>query len=137
MSEEKNTFLVRVDIYGKWTPTDYRKVTKEELDELIDTYGGKVKELCSSGERGAMTMWAYFKNKIDKGCYSDIINAYRLLNDDSKSLVEREHEFRHLFDQYTELWRIRHYGSVEKYHLAKAEEAKGDLIKYVDKNGGL
>ena len=109
-------YFIRVDVYNKWTPCEYRKVSKEELDNILEDYAGKLKSICSCGERGAMTMWAYFKNKLDKGCYSDIINAYRLLCADNKSLVDREHEFRHLYDQYRELWQIRYYGSVEEYH---------------------
>lgn len=124
-------YYIRVDRYGKWTPCEYRKVSCEELDELIDHYGKHMLSLCSNGEHGAMAMWAFFKNKIGKGCYNDMINAYRLLSNDSKSLVGREHELRHVWEEYEELWRIRYHGTVEAYFLSKAEESRKRQKKYM------
>lgn len=124
MSIEQNTYLVRVDKYGQWNDSEYREVTTEELDTLISKFGDNALSICSRGNEGAMVMWAYFKNIICRGCYEDMINAYRLMSHDSKSLVEREHELRYAYERYRELWQIRYYGSVEKYYLKKAEEAK-------------
>ena len=126
----QKTYLVRVDERKEWTPINYREVTKEELDDLLEVYGGKVLSICSNGKQGSMSMWACFKNHISKGCYSDLINAYRILSDDNKSLVDREHELRHAWNQYIELWRIRHFGSVENYYLEKANEAKEYFERY-------
>ena len=130
---KKEFYFIRVDEYNNWTPAKYRKVTCEELDSILDLYGDKVLRLCSNGKQGSMTMWAYFKNRISSGCYSDMINAYQLLSDDNRSLVEREHEFRHAYEEYLELWRIRYFGSVEEYYLKKAEEAAENIKKYTDK----
>lgn len=130
---EKKQFLVQVDAHKRWTPGTYRVVTKEELDDLLSHYGGTILRLVSNGERGAMAMWACFKSNINGGCYGDMINAYRLLTDDSRSLVDREHELRHLWYQYEELWRIRYYGTVEAYHLKRAAEAKEHYDKYAPK----
>lgn len=132
MNEQKQ-FWVQVDAYKHWTPGTYRSVTKDELDALIDHYGGTIMRLVSNGEQGAMAMWACFKSNISGGCYSDMINAYRLLTDDKKSLVDREHELRHLWKQYEELYRIRYYGTVEAYHLKRAAEAKERFEKYMPK----
>lgn len=129
MNEQKQ-FWVQVDAYRHWTPGTYRAVTKEELDDLIDHYGGTILRLVSNGKQGAMAMWACFKSNISGGCYSDMINAYRLLTDDKKSLVDREHELRHLWKQYEELYRIRYYGSVEAYHRRRAAEAKVYYERY-------
>lgn len=129
MSEQKE-FLVQVDEYKKWTPCVYRTVTMDEMDALLAHYGGMVLRLVSNGTQGAMAMWACFKSNINGGCYSDMINAYRLLTDDSRSLVDREHELRHLWNQYKELWQIRYYGTVEAYHLKRAAEAKERLDRY-------
>lgn len=123
-------YAVRVDENFNWTSTKYRKVDLEELDKILKYYGNKVKELCSNGSQGAMTMWAYFKSRIDSGCYSDMINAYELLTDDSKSLVDREHEFRQTYEQYRELWAIRYYCSLENFYRKKALEAEETLKKY-------
>lgn len=130
MATDLSKYAVRVDIYNKWTPTQYRYVTRDELDDIIKIYGNEVKEICSRGSQGAMTMWAYFKSRIDKGCYSDMINAYSLLAIDNKSLVDREHELRHAFEQYKELWAIRYFGSLENYFRKKASEAEETLKKY-------
>lgn len=130
MVADLNKYAVRVDIYNKWTPTQYRYVSRDELDTIIKIYGNEVKEICSRGNQGAMTMWAYFKSIIDSGCYSDMINAYRLLSGDNISLVDREHELRHAFEQYKELWAIRHYGSLSEYYLKKAKEAENTWKKY-------
>lgn len=139
MSTEKDprVFFVRVDENGKWTPTKYRKVGVEELDDILNSYKAELRRICGCGKRGAMTMWAYFRNRIDGGCYSDLINSYELLGEDSKSLVDREHEFRHMFMQFEELWQIRYYSTVEEYYLKKAEEAKDKLNNYLKENGGL
>ena len=137
VGKDTRVFLVRVDENGKWTSTKYRKVGVKELDEILDKYRAELRRICGNGKQGAMTMWAFFRNKIDGGCYSDLINAYDLLGDDSKSLVDREHEFRHLFNQYEELWQIRYHNSVEEYHLGKAEDAKKKLDDYLKENGGL
>lgn len=125
-----NTYLVRVDNYNKWTPTQYRRVTRDELDEIIQFYGNAVKDICSGGSQGAMIMWAYFKSSIDKDCYSDMINSYQLLANDNKSLVAREHEFRQIYEQYMELWAIRYFGSLDNYYKKKASEAEETLKKY-------
>lgn len=128
---KQDYYYVRVDERGKWEPCKYRKVTCDELDKLVDDYGKTVLRMCSYGTQGVMAMWACFKNCIDGGCYSDMINAYRLMSGDSKSLVDREHELRHAYKQYEELYRIRYYGSVEQYHLKMAEEARERLCKYI------
>lgn len=126
-------YLVQVDANKKWTPCTYREVDEEELDAILDYYGGTILRIVSNGNKGAMAMWACFKSRIAGGCYSDMINAYRLLSDDSKSLVDREHELRHIWNQYEELWRIRYYGTVEAYYLAKAEKAREYFDKYKPK----
>lgn len=129
MAEQKE-FWVQVDQYKKWTHGVYRKVTKEELDALLEHYGGTIMRIVSNGSKGAMAMLACFKSRIYAGCYSDMINAYRLLTDDPKSLVDREHELRHLWEQYVELWRIRYYGSVEAYYLERAKEERKHFERY-------
>lgn len=128
-------YYVRVDERGKWDPCKYRKVSRDELDRLVDDYGKMVLRMCSNGTQGAMSMWACFKNSIFGGCYSDMINAYRLMSGDSKSLVDREHELRHAWNQYEELYRIRYHGSVEQYHLKRAKEAKERFEKYMPQDG--
>ena len=128
----REAYFVRVDEFNKWTPCKYRKVDADELDKILEEYGKKVLEICSNGQRGAMAMWACFKSRINGGCYGDMINAYRLLVDDSKSLVDREHELRHAWEEYNELWRIRYFGSVEEYHIQKAKEAKEQMEKYME-----
>lgn len=121
---DKDTkFLVRVDQFDNWTEDRYREVTRDELDEILIKYAGQLMDLIS-GNRGAMAMWACFKNVTGSGCYADAINAYRMLTDDHKSLVEREHELRHFWNKYDELRKIRYYGSVEAAYLKRAEEAK-------------
>lgn len=132
---KQETYLIQVDAYKKWTPGTYRAVSKEELDDLLDYYGGTILRMVSNGQNGAMAMWACFKSRIAGGCYSDMINAYRLLSGDMKSLVDREHELRHLWCQYEELWRIRYYGTVEAYHLDRAKKAKEYFEKYAPKEG--
>lgn len=127
---KREFYYVRVDKNNNWTSTKYRKVTDKELDKIIIYFKNKILQICSNGSQGAMTMWAYFKNLTCAGCYNDIINAYSLLSNDYKSLVDREHEFRHLWNQYRELYKIRYYGSVEEYHLAMAKNAKNDFEKY-------
>lgn len=133
---KKDFYYVQVDEYKKWSSGKYRKVTADELDELLKVFGDKVLNLCSNGSEGAMAMWACFKSRINGGCYSDMINAYRLLTDDSKSLVDREHELRHAWDEYEELWRIRYFGTVENYYLKKASEARERYEKYCSETGG-
>ena len=127
---KKEYYMVRVDENGIWTPCKYRKVTREELDKLVEDYGKKVLALCSNGNIGAMSMWACFKSRICSGCYSEMINMYRLLSNDNKSLVDREHELRHMWYQYEELWQIRVAGSVADYYLKKAEESKEHFENY-------
>lgn len=124
MQDKNEKFLVQVDQNKKWSPGEYREVTREELDELIECFGNRVLRMCSNGKEGAVAMWACFKSAINHGCYSDMINAYRLLSDDPKSLVDREHELRHAWNEYQELWRIRYYGTVEAYYLEQAQKAK-------------
>ena len=126
---KQESYLVRVDKFNKWTPTEYREVGAEELDGILEVFGKRVLDICSNGSRGSMAMWACFKSRINGGCYGDMINAYRVLTDDSKSLVDREHELRHSWNEYEELWRIRYFGSVEEYHLQKAKEAKEECEK--------
>lgn len=127
---KKDFYYVPVDKYGNWTDTEYRRVSREELDKLEEKYGRAVLKICSNGNIGAMAMWACFKNVIDGGCYGDMINAYRLLADDHNSLVDREHELRHAWNHYEELVRIRHYGTVENYYLERAKKAKERYEKY-------
>ena len=129
---KKEYYMIRVDEYGNWTPCKYRKVTGDELDKILNTYGKNVLGLCSNGKNSAMIMWAYFKNIISSGCYEDMINAYRLLSNDNKSLVDREHELRHMWDNYQELWRIRYFGSVENYYLEEANDAREFFERYKD-----
>lgn len=124
MIDKNEKFFVQVDQYKKWSPGKYREVTCDELDELLEHFGNRVLRMCSNGSEGAMAMWACFKSNINGGCYSDMINAYRLLTDDSKSLVDREHELRHAWNEYKELWQIRYYGTVEAYYLEQAQKAK-------------
>ena len=121
---DKKEFLVPVDEHGNWTDGKYRKVGRDELDKIVKQYGGKVLSICSNGKNGAMAMWACFKSRINGGCYSDMINAYDLLADDSRNLVEREHELRHLWDKYEELWAIRYYDTLENYYLEQAAMAR-------------
>lgn len=130
---KRESYLVRVDQFNNWTPIEYRKVDAEELDSILDVFGKRVLDICSSGNRGSMAMWACFKSRINGGCYGDMINAYRVLTDDSKSLVDREHELRHCWEEYEELWRIRYFGSVEEYHLQKAKEAKEQFEKRTER----
>ena len=126
---KQNTYLIRVDIHKNWTPNQFREVTADELDDILKFYGDRILQICSNGTQGAMTMWAVFKSRINHGCYSDIINAYRMMSGDSKSLVDREHELRHAWKEYEELWQIRYHGSVENYHLEKAKQAKNVFAK--------
>lgn len=128
---KKDFYYVRVDEHGNWTPSSYRRVTADELDVLVDKFGKIVLSICSRGAQGAMAMWACFKSRICGGCYDDMINAYRLLTGDSKSLVDREHELRHAYENYQELWCIRYFGSVEEYHLKKAEESREHFNRYI------
>lgn len=128
---KREFYYVRVDARNKFTPTKYHKVTCEELDEMIDVFADRVLSICSNGNNGAMTMWACFKSALCRGCYSDLINAYRLLSGDSKSLVDREHELRHAWEEYIELKRIRLYGSLYEYYMKKAEESKRVYDKYI------
>ena len=123
-------YYVPVDEHNHWSPVKYRKVTADELDKLLDIFGERVLKICSNGSEGAMAMWACFKSRINGGCYSDMINAYRLLTDDSKSLVDREHELRHAWDEYETLWQIRYFETVENYYLKQASEAKERYEKY-------
>lgn len=130
--KEDKQYLVPVDQCGNYTPCKYRKVNEAELDSLLDKYGKKVLRMCSNGTQGAMTMWACFKSRIDGGCYHDMINSYCILTDDSKSLVDREHELRHAFAQYEELWRIRYHGTVENYYLERAKKAGEHYRRYTE-----
>ena len=134
---QNNTrYFVRVDHYGVWTPTEYREVTRDELDSLIIKFGNRVLDICSSGQEGAMIMWAFFKSRIRNGSYEDMINAYRLMSTDHKSLVDRETEIRHLWQQYEELWQIRYYGTAEEYYLKRAEEARQFRDSHLKNKGG-
>ena len=123
MTESKK-FLIQVDEYGNWTEGKYREVDAAELDKILKKYGDKVLSICESRERGAMIMWACFKSRINSGSYADLINAYALLSDDPKTLHEREHELRHAWDEYEELWAIRYHGTLEQYYLDEAKRAK-------------
>lgn len=136
--EEKKFFRVPVDNHDKYTPCSYRTVTKEELDKLLEKFGNRVLQICERGNLGAMAMWAVFKSRICCGCYSDMINVYRLLSGDNQSLVDREHELRHAYREYEELWQIRYFGTVEEYYLEHAREAKEHFEKYAkeDKKNG-
>ena len=126
----KNTYLIRIDKNRNWMK-EYREVSREELDELIKKVGHDILNICSRGDEGAMAMWACFANRIKNGRYGEMINAYRLLAKDNKSLVEREHELRHAWYKYDELWKIRYYGTVEHYYLKKSQEAKETMEKYL------
>jgi len=130
---DKREFLIQVDEYGNWTDGKYRKVSAEELDKILEQYGARVLSICSNGKEGAMIMWACFKSRINHGCYSDMINAYRLLSDDARSLVDREHELRHLWDKYEELWAIRYHGTLENYYREEAEKAREYAERYQKK----
>ena len=130
----QEVYLVPVDKNDKYTPCLYRAVTADELDRLLEKFGNRVLSIVSRGEQGAMAMWACFKSRVNNGVYSDIINAYRLLTDDSKSLVDREHELRHAYNEYHELWCIRYFGSVENYFLEEAKRAREHFEKYVKEN---
>ena len=107
-----------------WTDCKYHKLTIEQMDDALEKWGNKILHIVGNGKEGVMAMWACFKNRINSGCYSDMINAYRLLTDDHKSLVDREHELRHAWNHYEELWQIRYYGSVENYLKEELERAK-------------
>ena len=131
---KKDFYYIRVDEKGLWTPCKYRKVTREELDKILDTYGKKVLAICSNGTIGTMSMWACFKSRICSGCYSEMISMYQLMSNDTKSLVDREHELRHMWYQYEELWQIRVAGSVENYYLNKAEESKKHFENYYEED---
>lgn len=131
-------FLVRVDEYGNWTEDKYREVTREELGKILEKYSRQLMDLVC-GKTGAMAMWACFNNVTSavSGCggYGDVINAYRMLTDDHKSLEDREHELRHFWKKYEELKQIRHYGTVEAYHLKCAEEAKNRQTRVLQNMG--
>lgn len=131
--DKNKKFLIRVDEYNRWTHDKYREVTADELDKIIDGFGRSILSIVSHGTRGAMTMWACFLNCIQGGCYGDVINAYRIMSDDPVSLVNHEHELRHLWQQYQELHAIRYYGSLEAYYLEKAKRAKETFDKYAPK----
>ena len=118
-----------------WTPCEYHKLTAEQMDEAVKKWGDKVLRIVGNGKEGAMAMWACFKNVINGGCYSDMINAYRLLTDDHKSLVDREHELRHTWNKYYELFKIRYWGSLENYYKAEAEDAKKHFERYFKGDG--
>lgn len=126
---KQDFYYVPVEVNGDWNSCKYRKVSLEELDELLDLYRNKVLEICRNGEKGVMAMWAFFKNTMGVA-YTDMANAYDLLTDDHKSLVDREHELRHEYNHFKELHHIRYYGSVEEYHLVCADNAKKRLGKY-------
>lgn len=127
---KREFYYVPVDKNNRWTPCNYRKVTCEELDKILQVYREEILKMCKNGSQGAMTMWAYFKNVTCSDCYGDMVNAYSLLSNDHKSLVTREHEFRHMWNNYQELWRIRYFGTLEEYYLKKAAEAKERMEKY-------
>ena len=133
---KREHYYIEVDEYGKWQYGKYRKVTADELDIILDDYAGKILKICSKGNKGAMIMWACFKSRLCGGCYHDMINSYSLLTDDSKSLVDREHELRHLWEEYETLWQIRYYGTVEQYYLDEAAKAKEHYEKYIGKVAG-
>lgn len=137
--DKNEKFLVRVDQFGNWTEDKYRAVTRDELDEILAKYSRQLMDLVA-GKTGAMAMWACFKNVTSavSGCggYSDAINAYRMLTDDHKSLEDREHELRHLWNKYNELKKIRYHGSVEAYHHKMAEEAKNRQARILTNQGG-
>lgn len=113
-----------------WTEGKYHKLTLEQMDDALKKWGDKILNIVSNGKEGAMAMWACFKSRINYGCYSDMINAYRLLTDDHKSLVDREHELRHAWNHYEELWQIRYYGTVENYLKEELERAKERYQRY-------
>ena len=113
-----------------WTECKYHKLTLEQMDDALQKWGNKVLHIVSNGKEGAMAMWACFKSHINSGCYSDMINAYRLLTDDHKSLVDRERELRHAWNHYEELWQIRYYGTVENYLKEELERAKERYQRY-------
>ena len=128
----EKTYQVRVDELGNWRKSTYRKVTETELDKLIEEYGKKVMEICMRGQNGAMTMLAFSKNAVSGGSYEEMICAYELLSEDTKSLVDREHELRFAWEHYQELQRIRCFGTLENYYLEQAKEARANLTIYGD-----
>lgn len=138
--EKQTKFLVRVDQYGNWTEDKYREVTRDELDAILVKYSRQLMNLVA-GRPGAMAMWACFKNVTSavSGCggYSDVINAYRMLTDDVKSLEDREHELRHFWKKYDELKQIRYHGSVEAYHCKMAEEAHKRQARILERQGDV
>lgn len=115
-------YWVPTDKFGNWTPDNEIKMTADELDKIIDKYEGQIYRMIE-GREGAMTMWACFLNHMDKG-YSSAINSFRLLTNDHRSLVDREHELRHKWNQYRELQHIRYYGSSTEYYEHMVEECK-------------
>ena len=106
-------YWVPTDKFGNWTPDKEIKMTADELDKIIDKYEGEIYRMIE-GREGAMTMWACFLNHMQKG-YSSAINSFHLLTNDHRSLVDREHELRHKWNQYRELQNIRYHGSEREY----------------------
>lgn len=112
----KTTFLVRVDEYGNWTRKQYREVTADELDVILDKYSRKIKNTISSSS-GAVAM---------QSCFNSITSGYESPEgtDNVQTPKDCEYVLRLLLTRYDELKRIRTYGSVEQYHISKANKAR-------------
>lgn len=112
----KTTFLVRVDEYGNWTRKQYREVTADELDVILDKYSRKIKNTIS-GNSGAVAM---------QSCFNSITSGYESSEgaDNAQTPKGCEYILRLLLTRYDELKRIRTYGSVEQYHISKANKAR-------------
>ena len=112
----KTTFLVRVDERGNWTRKKYREVTADELDVILDKYSRKIKNTIASN-KGAVAM---------QSCFNSIASGYEYPEgaDNTQTPKDCEYVLRLLLTRYDELKRIRTYGSVEQYHLSKANKAR-------------
>lgn len=117
------SYKVPVDQFYNWTWDRYLEVSEAELDKIIRIYAKRVMDRCE-GPNGAMAMWAYFEEKTNNGGYEAACNAYRLLSGDNKTLTDREHELRRLFEQWRELWAIRYFDSYSNYLREKADDVE-------------
>lgn len=131
---KKKTFLIPVDQYKNWTEGKFREVDLKEMEDILQYWAYKVMELCA-GRDGSMAMWAYFKSRTNNGCYSDAINAYRILTNDSKSLVDLEHNLRHTYDEWRYLWAVRYYGSYAKYQEVKTAAIRKRFNEQLERQG--
>lgn len=128
MSSNNKTYKVPVDPHGNWIENrgGVYILDEETLDKIISKYEGEIYRLIE-GRKGVMAMWACFLNHLSiRGTcsYSSAINAYCIMSDDHKSLVDREHELRHKWNQYEILWKIRYHGSLTQYYEDKLKEKR-------------